>query len=217
MSTLTIAISLIIAYIAVNIWAHKKETVRNNKLTESNEKMSEALLSFNQTMKNMKVDVVEFESMRRWIGELLDQLQKHNDKMDQINTTSITIDPIGGEMSEEELEKMIDEIRKTGAISILAEPTVFSGARPHLIDRDIVEAFEKRVEYYKHGQVKPLTGSWKRQFITDFETIDEWSNYFKALNKIQNFDMVINLLSGNYEPYDREKAGKGVKNSVGNP
>lgn len=197
MSTLTIAISLTIAYIAVNIWAHKKETVRNNKLTESNEKMSEALLSFNQTMKDMKIDVAEFESMRRWIGELLDQLQKHNDKMDQINTTSITIDPIGGEMSEEDLEKFAAEIGKSGVFHIPTEPEISFVGKRHPIDSDIIEAFERRVEYYENliGDEKI---NWKRQFIKDFETIDEWSNYFKGLNKIQDFETVLILISGDY-------------------
>lgn len=196
MSTLTIAISLTIAYIAVNIWAHKKETVRNNKLIDSNEKMSEALLSFNQTMKNMKVDVVEFESMRRWIGELLDQLQKHTDKMDQINTTSITINPIDGEMIQEELEKMAVEIRKNEFFHIPIEPKISFVGKCHPIDSDIVEAFEKRKNHY-FLTFTPKK-DWKRKFLSDFETVDEWTGQYQALNKIQDFETVIILLSGNY-------------------
>lgn len=205
MDTATILLSTLLVFsitatISIKVKRAKDRKISRNIQLERIEKykeMIDKISYFSKCVKNLKVDVVEFESMRRWIGELLDQLQKHSEMMDQINTPSVII---GNEMSEEELEKMVAEMSRTGAISIQTEPAFLRAARPHPIDIDIVQAFEKRVQYYKQNPHAKRHGDWKRAFIMDFDMVDEWTDGFEALNNIENFDTVLILLSGDYYP-----------------
>jgi DNA uptake protein ComE-like DNA-binding protein len=92
----------------VNIVIDKRQDKRFKASKELVHAQIETQKKMIDSLNNMTVDVEQFESLKRWLSITLDELQSHSDKMETFNQTRITIN----NASEEDIEKMVKEIRK---------------------------------------------------------------------------------------------------------
>lgn len=75
---------LILIFIAINIYNSRLQKARDEEQMQKLMQTKEAMDNLAEALKNSAPDIVEFQSLKRWMATTIKALQEHGDKMDEV-------------------------------------------------------------------------------------------------------------------------------------
>lgn len=129
--TLVMVLVLIILY----RWHDKKQQERHDEAIKSNDLRTKASNNLSKSFNNMKVDVPQYESMKRWTKANIEAMQVLNDKLDRdYRKTPIDFSPSVYHVKHPfDLEAAVDSLKDLQALPVGESNVGFTFDREQLI------------------------------------------------------------------------------------
>lgn len=128
--------------IVLSVIENKIRKKQHEELIAAENDLRETCIKMIVALDNLKIDTVEYNSIKRWVGSLLDQLAEHSEKMDEFTTkmNDITKPSFIIKDVEVDIEAAATDISNSGVFSFPENATI------EMVNTDLVQTMRKLIE-----------------------------------------------------------------------
>ncbi|MEK4132023.1 hypothetical protein NYE67_20625 [Solibacillus sp. FSL W8-0474] len=139
---------IFIVMIVLSVKEHKTKKKQHEELIAAKNDLRETYIKMIVALDNLKIDTVEYNSIKRWVGSLLDQLAEHSEKMDDFTTQMNDITKPSFIIKDVEIDIEAAHIPKTGVFSFPENATI------EMVNTDLLQRMKELVA------VQGMPGNW---------------------------------------------------------